>query len=86
MAFEVKSFKVGYEQTPDWLREFFDKGICREIYEDNDFIGISLYLPGKNKIAKKGDIILLTKSGLTLLDKKNADKFKRAKGGKANEK
>lgn len=81
MAFEVKMFRVGYEKTPDWLKEYFDKGICREIYEDDDFVGISLYLPAKNKIAKKGDVILLTKSGLAVLDSKDAKRFRKSNGG-----
>lgn len=83
MAFQTKYFNVGFEKTPEWLKEYYSRGICRDIYDEEDFVGISVYGNGKNKIAKKGDMVLLTRSGLMVLPKEEADKFKR-KEGKSN--
>lgn len=85
MAYEVKMYNVGKEKTPDWLNEYFKRGVCKAIYDDDTLSGISISSPTGKLIAKVGDVILQAKSGLTVLKKEDAARYKKNKGADNNE-
>lgn len=74
MAKSPKSFVVGNGSYPEWFKEQASKGRARVNYdeEDNTLIDITIYGATKNYIAKPGDTILFTKSGMTVVNNTTA--------------
>lgn len=72
----AKQFIVGKEDYPAWFREQASKGRVRLNYDDDNVLkDITVYGPTKNYIAKPGDVIIMLKSGLAVIDKKSAVKY-----------
>ena len=76
MAFQNKKFIVG-EKSPEWFKEQCSLGRAKVVYDDEgDFVNIIVYSATKNYTAKKGDVIMLLKSGLAVIPKEQAVKYK----------
>lgn len=74
--FQNRKFTVG-EKLPEWFKEYCSSGRAKVIYDDEgDFEKIIIYAPAKTYEAKKDDVVLLLKSGLTVLTKEQAAKYK----------
>lgn len=71
MTKNPKSFTVGNGNYPEWFKEQASKGRARVNYDEEEgtLLDITIYGATKNYIAKPGDMILLTKSGMTVVNK-----------------
>lgn len=69
----AKRFVVSDVAVPDWLEEQAHKGRIKLCYnEDEELVGATVFGPTKTTIAKVGDTIVLSKSGLSVLPRTTA--------------
>ena len=71
----VKKFVFGKETNPQWFVEQCSLGRVKINYEDGEIINATIYTPTKSIIAIPGDVILYTKSGLSVLPADKAVKY-----------
>lgn len=72
----ARQFIVGKEDYPAWFREQASKGRVKLNHDDDGVLqSITVYAPTKSYTAKPGDVILMLKSGMTVLDKASAIKY-----------
>lgn len=73
---EIKKFIVGSEKFPVWFNEEAAKGRLKLNYDEEGILQtITVYSPLKTTLAKKGDVIMLLKSGLQVISSKDAVKY-----------
>lgn len=63
-----KRFVLGSGSFPDWFEAQVEQGRARVEYDEEDgvLLDVVIYGATKNYIAKPGDMILLTKSGMVV--------------------
>lgn len=54
---------------PDWLKEAIASGRGKVNTEDGEFLSIVLFTPSGTLVAKKGDEVVKTKSGIIVVPK-----------------
>lgn len=73
----VERYVVTGFNYPEWFKNGSGKGLLRVINDDEgNFLHILVETPTGRKIAKKGDVVVKTKSGYSVLTKEQAEKFK----------
>lgn len=72
---EVKKFIVGSEKIPEWLNEQCSKGRAKINYDEGKVVSIIVFSPTKTFTALKGDVIVLYKSGLSVITSDKAVKY-----------
>lgn len=75
MAFQNKSYVVGKEKAPLWLNEEAAAGRVRANYEDGEMVNMLVYTTTGSIVAKVGDIVVLLKSGLSVIPASEAKKY-----------
>lgn len=75
MANEVKKFVVGQGKFPMWFNEEAAKGRVKLNYDGNELQTITVFAPTKTLTAKHGDVIMMLKSGLTVVPAEKAVKY-----------
>lgn len=61
--------KEEMKDMPEWLKSSAKAGRVKKIYVDDEFVGVKVLSGTKSYEAKVGDVIMLTKSGLTVISK-----------------
>lgn len=75
--FENKQFTLGKDKFPTWFEDECSKGKARVVYDDEgDLVNVTVYSATKNYVAVEGDTIMLLKSGLAVIPKEQAVKYK----------
>lgn len=69
MAFKNQHYIIGGGTIPEWLREQANLGRAKFNYEDGELISVTVFGVPKTKVAKLGDSIVLSKSGLGVIPK-----------------
>lgn len=81
----TKSFILGIDKSPNWFNEEAKKGRARAYYDDNNNLEYVRIVSGINNYeAHKGDMILMSKSGLVVMPKEKVQK-NNVKQNKENE-
>lgn len=76
MATVEKYIVTGYN-FPEWFKEGSSKGLLRIVKDDEDhFVHIVVETPVGRKFAKKGDVVVKTKSGYSVMTGEQAQKYK----------
>lgn len=75
MATEVKRFIVG-EKVPDWFIEQMRIGRAKQNFDDDmELESIQVYSATKTYEAHEGDMIMLLKSGMSVVPKDKVQKY-----------
>lgn len=69
MAFDVQRYTLGTGEIPQWLREQSALGRAKFNYEDGELVNVTIFGVPKTKVARLGDTIALSKSGLVVIPK-----------------
>ena len=78
MAKLVETFVLGSGRVPDWVNGFMSNGIIQRIDKDDE-VTYRINTPVGVKKAVVGDVIVKTKSGVSLVPANKAEKFKMVK-------
>ena len=73
MAFNVQRYILGTEEIPQWLQEQSALGRAKFNYEDGELINVTIFGVPKTKVARLGDTIALSKSGLVVIPKQTVN-------------
>ena len=73
MAFKNQHYIIGGGTIPEWLREQSNLGRVKFEYEDGELVSVTVFGVPKTKVAKVGDSIVLSKSGLGVIPKQVAN-------------
>ena len=77
MANIEKYVVTGGTNFPDWFKEGSVKGLVSVITDDDgEFVHILVNTPTGRKFAKKGDVVVKTRSGFSVVTGEQAQKFK----------
>lgn len=77
MANIEKYIVTGGDNFPDWFKEGSTKGLVRVVMnEDGEFDYILVNTPTGRKFAKKGDVVVKTRSGFSVISGEQAQKYK----------
>lgn len=76
MSKELQFYVVGDGKKPDWFIAESGSGRIRMTYDDDEFQYASVSTVGGVKKALEGDVIVKQKSGLSVLTREQAIKFK----------
>lgn len=76
MSKELQFYVVGDGKKPDWFIAESGSGRIKMVYDDGDFLYASVSTVGGVKKALEGDVIVKQKSGLSVLTREQAIKFK----------
>lgn len=71
----VETYIVGSGKVPDWVNGFMSNGIVQKI-ENDDEMYYRINSPVGIKKAYNGDVLVRTKSGVSLVPADKAEKFK----------
>ena len=83
---EIKDFVLGKGRIPTWFNEQCEKGRAKINYdEDGGIINATIHTPTKSIKAKVGDSIMLAKSGLQVVPKEKAIKYRIQRSEKVKE-
>lgn len=83
---EIKDFVLGKGKIPNWFNEQCEKGRAKINYDDeSNIINATIHTPTKSIKAKIGDSIMLAKSGLQVVPKEKAIKYRIQKSEKVKE-
>ena len=69
MAFNVQRYVLGTGDIPQWLQEQSALGRVKFNYEDGELVNVTVFGVPKTKVARLGDTIALSKSGLVVIPK-----------------
>lgn len=72
MAFNVQRYILGTGEIPQWLQEQSVLGRVKFNYEDDELVNVTIFGVPKTKVARLGDTIALSKSGLVVIPKQTA--------------
>lgn len=78
MAKVVETFVLGSGKVPEWVNGFMSNGIIQKIDNDGE-VSYRINTPVGVKKANVGDVIVRTKSGVSLVPADKAEKFKMIK-------
>lgn len=53
-------------KMPDWLKVEARNGLVKKLYDDDEFVGVKVFSPGKMYEAHVGDIVTKNKHGLSV--------------------
>lgn len=84
MAFNVQRYVLGTGDIPQWLQEQSALGRAKFNYEDGELANVTVFGVPKTKVAKVGDTIALSKSGLVVIPKRIATDDVQEKARKQN--
>lgn len=71
-----ETFVVGKEKIPQWFNDQASIGRAKvNKDEDGELLNIIIYGPTGNKIAKIGDSVMNTRSGLVVIPEEKAKKY-----------
>ena len=83
---EIKDFTLGKGKIPNWFNEQCEKGRAKINYDDDgSIINATIHTPIKSVKAKIGDSIMLANSGLQVIPKEKAIKYRIQKSEKVKE-
>lgn len=83
---QAKEFILGKGNVPNWFNEQCDKGRAKINYDDDGkMLCATIHTPTKTIKAKIGDSIILAKSGLQVVSKEKAIKYRILKSEKVKE-
>lgn len=73
-----KKFIFGVEKTPEWFTNECLSGRAKVNYneETGEIENAIIYSPTKRFYANKGDVIMMMKSGMTVIQRDKAKKYK----------
>ena len=71
----VETFVIGSGKVPDWVNGFMLNGVIQRV-ENDDEMFYRINSPVGIKIAHEGDVLVRTKSGVSLVPADKAEKFK----------
>lgn len=71
----VETFVLGSGGVPDWVKSFMINGIIQKV-ENDDEVFYRINTPVGIKIAHNGDVIVRTRSGVSLVPADKAEKYK----------
>jgi len=74
----IETFILGSGNIPDWVKGYMSNNIIQRV-ENDDEVFYRINSPQEIKIAHEGDVIVKTKSGVGLVPKDKAEKFKMIK-------
>ena len=74
MGKTIETYIVG-SKVPDWMSGFMSNGVVQRI-ENDDEVYYRINSPVGIKIAHNGDVLVRTKSGVSLVPADKAEKFK----------
>ena len=78
MGNTIETYIVGSGKVPDWVNGFMTSGIVQRI-ENDDETYYRINSPVGIKKAYDGDVLVRTKSGVSLVPADKAEKFKMVK-------
>lgn len=74
---KAETFILGRGSVPSWFNDEANKGRAKLIYnEDEELIGAKVFMATKMVNANVGDTIMLLKSGLAVVPREKAKKYK----------
>lgn len=83
---EIKEFILGKGKVPNWFNEKCTQGKAKVDYDDDgEMVGATIHTPIKTIKAKIGDSIILAKSGLQVVPKEKAIKYRIQRSEKVKE-
>ena len=85
MSKTIETFVIGSGRVPDWINGFMLNGIIQKI-ENDDEVFYRINTPVGVKRANIGDVLVRTKSGVSLVPADKAEKFKMIRKPQKNEK
>jgi len=77
MGKTIETYIIG-SKVPDWLNGFMSNGVVQRV-ENDDEVYYRINSPVGTKIAHNGDVLVRTKSGVSLVPADKAEKFKMVK-------
>ena len=72
---EIEKFVVG-DKTPSWFDESLKMGKAKVNYYNDELVNIVIIANSKEIVANIGDVIIKTNSGLSLIPRDKAIKYK----------
>lgn len=81
----VETFIIGSGKVPDWVNGFMLNGVIQKV-ENDDEVFYRINSPVGVKIAHDGDVLVRTKSGVSLVPADKAEKFKMVRKPQKTEK
>lgn len=72
----VQTYIIGSGKIPDWINGFMSNGIIQRIENDDDEVYYRINTPVGIKKAYNGDVLVRTKSGVSLVPADKAEKYK----------
>lgn len=75
MAFEMQKYIVGSDKLPQWLKDNVTRGRAKiKKDEDGEMTSVVIYTPSGVHEAKRGDAVVLVRSGLAVVPAKDTPK------------
>ena len=74
----VETFVIGNGKVPDWVNGYMSNGVIQRV-ENDDEVFYRINSPVGIKIAHVGDVLVRTKSGVSLVPADKAEKFRMVK-------